>query len=414
MKGEAGKYPTLRQQDLHIVAVGSAPRKGENAADELLRQLITLPRPVRVEFAKTAQATMAAAPLSPSTSASESFKNDQTLQRKEFKTAPPLHVEGAHSAAEVEQNERDGEEGEQERGGNTAIETPLRIDASSHESGAIMGESLPSTGEEERPPGEIIEQSDDAQAVVAGGDGEEICRDTSGRPRPRRHGTLPSAGWQEGRVGVVGGDDGSEEANVGQGPQGAGGQDGGQDEEGSSRQDKRDHRKNEGAPTTSEEEPRDVPRRPQRHGTLPEGIDWEDNLRSGRGGAVDPRTTVAVATQSVDDDESEGTSWSAPEEANFRSSPTNGSHSPSRSFYSANARRSHLVLTPEGSESSAWSNSRVHMDGADSIQRWLQVSEKSALKGDRYSQRWSDSMIGAIYQRISSISKRSKECSVKS
>lgn len=52
--GEAGGVVDVRQATgLQIVAVGVATRKKERPADELLRQLITLPRPVNVEFART-------------------------------------------------------------------------------------------------------------------------------------------------------------------------------------------------------------------------------------------------------------------------------------------------------------------------------------------------------------------------
>lgn len=53
--GEASCFPDLRQDGLCIVSVGRASQKnGECAADELLRQLMTLPRPVCVGFARTA------------------------------------------------------------------------------------------------------------------------------------------------------------------------------------------------------------------------------------------------------------------------------------------------------------------------------------------------------------------------
>lgn len=376
MKGEAGKYPTLRQQDLHIVAVGTAPRQGENAADELLRQLITLPRPVRVEFAKTPPATTTtASPPPPTTSAPGSFKHGKPLQQEEPRTTPPFPVKEANSRTEKGQSERELAERKEGHGGEIAVEPPLRVDARNREAGAIVGEILTSAGGEEQPQGGNAGLHDDAPDPVASEDDEESRRDdASQRPPPQRHGTLPSVGWQEGRVDVVGvgvGDDGE---NVGQRPRGAEGQDGQEQE----RHGRPDRHRTEGALTTGEERQGHAPRRPQRHGTLPEGIDWEENLRSGRGGtAVDPRTTPAAAAQS---EESEETSWSMAEEANFRSSPINGSHSP-RSFYNPNAKRSHLVLTPEGSESSAWSNSRVHTDGVESIQRWLQV--RTGLQCDR-------------------------------
>lgn len=52
-QGEAAKCPDLRNGNLHIVSVGIVNRKEQVEADELLRQLMTLPRPVRVEFART-------------------------------------------------------------------------------------------------------------------------------------------------------------------------------------------------------------------------------------------------------------------------------------------------------------------------------------------------------------------------
>lgn len=54
-QGEAAKCPDLRKGNLHIVSVGIVNRKKQVEADELLRQLMTLPRPVRVEFAKTTE-----------------------------------------------------------------------------------------------------------------------------------------------------------------------------------------------------------------------------------------------------------------------------------------------------------------------------------------------------------------------
>lgn len=55
-EGEAAKKcPNLgRGDDLHhIVSVGIVNKNVQMEADELLRQLMTLPRPVRVEFART-------------------------------------------------------------------------------------------------------------------------------------------------------------------------------------------------------------------------------------------------------------------------------------------------------------------------------------------------------------------------
>lgn len=52
--GEAAGFADLLQgESLHIVDVGLASKEKERAADELLRKLMTLPRPVRVEFART-------------------------------------------------------------------------------------------------------------------------------------------------------------------------------------------------------------------------------------------------------------------------------------------------------------------------------------------------------------------------
>eukprot|EP00904_Undaria_pinnatifida_P005466 jgi/Undpi1/2049/HiC_scaffold_12.g05435.m1 len=52
--GEAAKKcPELGKGDLHIVSVGIVNKNEKVEADELLRQLMTLPRPVRVEFART-------------------------------------------------------------------------------------------------------------------------------------------------------------------------------------------------------------------------------------------------------------------------------------------------------------------------------------------------------------------------
>lgn len=371
--GEAGKYPTLRQQDLHIIAVGSAPREGENAADELLRQLITLPRPVRVEFAKTATATTAAASLLPPSSPTGSLENDQAWQKKGLETVPPLPARDAHSGAETEQNDNEGEERKDQRGGYMAAEPPLGEDAGHREAGPALGESLSSTGGDEPPQGESAGHHDEERDLVTGDDGEESDRGASPRPPPHRHGTLPSAGWQGDRVDVVGVGD-HDGDNTGQRQQGEGGQDGGQNRAENERREQPDLHDNEGLLAAGEEKHGHAPRRPQRHGTLPEGIDWEENLHSGRGGNVDPRATTAAAAPSIGDEESEETSWSMAEEANFRSSPANRSLSPTRSSHGPNARRSHLVLTPEGSESSAWSNGRVNADGVDSIQRWLQVS----------------------------------------
>lgn len=51
-KGEAEGFPELRQEGLHVVTVGPPGQKKNRAADDLLRELITMPRPVLVEFAK--------------------------------------------------------------------------------------------------------------------------------------------------------------------------------------------------------------------------------------------------------------------------------------------------------------------------------------------------------------------------
>lgn len=427
MKGEAGKYPTLRQQDLHIVAVGSARREGENAADELLRQLITLPRPVSVEFAKTAPATTG--PSSPPTSAPESSKNGQQplQQNKTRTTPPPLPVNDAHLRIEKEQNEREGKELEEEHhGGQTAVEPLFREEAGDRETGATLGGGLPSKAGG-GPQGEKADHHDDARALVASEDDDEESRrrDAPRRPPPQRHGTLPSAGWQEGRVDVVGVGVGNDGSNVGQRPQGAGNGDLEKEP-----QEKPDHyHDNGGAQTTNEEEKQGhaAPRRPQRHGTLPEGIDWEENLRSGRGGAGDSRTTTtaaaATAAQSVGDEESEGNQWSAPEEAHLRASPTGGSNSSPRSFYGANARLSHLLLTPDGSESSAWSNGRMHADGVDSIQRWLQVRKAPCNVADRFLLKHRICVLNLLQQRsdygtirASALSRRDRKvcCSARS
>lgn len=56
-EGEAAKCPDLRKGNLHIVSVGIVNRKEQVEADELLRQLMTLPRPVRVEFARMTDTT---------------------------------------------------------------------------------------------------------------------------------------------------------------------------------------------------------------------------------------------------------------------------------------------------------------------------------------------------------------------
>lgn len=73
-EGEAGRFPDLLQGDLHIVTVGIAAQKGESAADELLRQLMTLPRPVKVEFARTT----ASSPVAPAQARSGTGKSSST------------------------------------------------------------------------------------------------------------------------------------------------------------------------------------------------------------------------------------------------------------------------------------------------------------------------------------------------
>lgn len=57
-QGEAAKCPGLRKGTLHIVSVGIVNQNEQVEADELLRQLMVLPRPVRVEFARTTDNTL--------------------------------------------------------------------------------------------------------------------------------------------------------------------------------------------------------------------------------------------------------------------------------------------------------------------------------------------------------------------
>ncbi len=337
-KGEAGRYPTLCQQDVHIVSVGLGEGKEESAADELLRQLMTLPRPVRVEFAKTKTPT----PSSPPTRAS-SPKPGHALQRAESATTQPVPLENDPSGKEPNGDENAAGENEGEGGMKEAEKNP---EDGTRETDSMNRQSPAPAGEGGRRQG-----------------GNEGCRDKEDEERlqqvpwrPQRRGTLPDVGWQAGPVDSAGVDHDENIAGQGERAEENGGDPHSLTDEG-------------GPPVGEERRHGSGPSRPHRHGTLPGGSDWEENLR--RGYCTAASAAAATAQSSVGGEGSEGTSWSMAEEANFRSSPTNGSYSPTRSFHSPNARRSRLVLTPDGSDSSVWS--RGHTDGVESIQRWLHV-----------------------------------------
>ena len=282
---------------------------------------------------------------SPSTRAS-SPKAGHPSRQTESATAQQLPAKKGQSGKEPGGNDNSREEIGGERGVKEPDSFLHGITDGNHEAGTIDSSPSPTPArEEERRQGKNEESHDR----------EDEERRTRAPRRPQRHGTLPGEGWQEGRVGAVGGV-GVDHDN----------EDAGRDEEAEETEERPDPLTGERGLTFGEEKRPDAPRRPQRHGTLPEGNDWEENLRSGYG-AVGP----AAAARSVCGEGSEGTTWSMAEEVNFRSSPTNGSHSPTRSFHSPTARRSRLVLTPDGSDSSAWS--RGHTDGVESVHRWLQV-----------------------------------------
>lgn len=347
MQGEAGKFPTLCQQNLHIVAVGIAGEREESAADELLRQLMTLPRPVRVEFARTTVASTSSLPTAAgatstfSGAARSSPPTSRDVSQSMEPAAPPS-VEAYEAPAE-ENAKDEGEDGDEQRLG------------------------LPAAGEEEEqaPEREAGDHSDESVRTTAEGD-EEGGRYAPCRPQRRG---MPPGGDCEGRV--------DEE---GQGSTVEGEQALGKGE----RTKEEDSYSNEQLLPMSEERRRQAPRRPQRHGTLPEGSDWEENLRSGGGGtAAPPPNAASAATPQTARYEpgNEEASWSAAEEANSRSNPTYGASSLARSLYIPKARGSQMTLTPNGSDSSARSR---FTDGVESIHRWLHV--RRPLEPEHYFQ----------------------------
>lgn len=360
--GEASKYPSLCQQNLHIVSVGVAGEKEETAADELLRQLMMLPRPVRVEFARTIPDAAAAAspsPYSPVTPArGPGSKNHEPFRQAEANTKQPPVEEGRSG------DENGGGAGGryEDAGGRAASRATLgNSRTSDHGTDAITEKSPVPAGEHEYQQGENVGHSDNERLLATGKAGEESHHQET--LRPQRRGTLPRADWEQNSEDVDGVGVDNDRTNGEQSTLGAEAQEGKGEEKGETM----------GGNNNNNERPLNAPRRPQRHGTLPEGSDWEENLRNGRGGTAAFHTVspLPAAASAAADEESEEASWSMAEETTVRSTPTNGSHSPTRSFYTPNTRRSQLAITPDGSDSSMWS--RGLTDGVDSIQRWLHV-----------------------------------------
>ncbi|CBJ33004.1 hypothetical protein Esi_0402_0018 [Ectocarpus siliculosus] len=304
LQGEAGKYPTLCQQNLHIVAVGIAGEREESAADELLRQLMTLPRPVRVEFATTTAATAASTSSAPTGAvATSTFSgaahSSPPTSRDLSKSMEPaaLPAEEAHEAPAEENAKAEAEDGHEQRPG------------------------LPLAGEEQEqaPEGEAYDHSDQSVRTTAEEDEGVGGHSPS---RPQRHETLP------------GRDRGGRVDDKGPGPTAVEGE---QTIGGGERTTEEDHYSKEQLLLMSEERRRQAPRRPQRHGTLPEGSDWEENLRSGGSGTAAPplNAASAVAPQTARyEPGNEEASWSVAEEANSRSNPTYGASSLAKSWYS--------------------------------------------------------------------------------
>ncbi|CAM9280499.1 unnamed protein product [Ectocarpus sp. 4 AP-2014] len=345
VQGEAGKYPTLCQQNLHIVAVGIAGEREESAADELLRQLMTLPRPVRVEFARTAAASISSAPtgaVATSTFSGAARSSPPTsLDLSKLMEPAALLAEEVHEAPAEENAKDEAGDGHEQRPG------------------------LPAAGEEQEqaPEREACGHSDQSVRTSAeedeGGGGDSPSR-------PPRHDTLPGRD-REGRA-----------DETGPGPTAVEGE---QTSEEGERTTEEDHYSKEQLLLMSEERRRQAPRRPQRHGTLPEGSDWEENLRGGGGGTVAPpqNAASAVTPQTARyEPGNEGASWSVAEETNSRSNPTYGASSLARSWYSPKARGSQMTLTPNGSDSSARSR---FTDGVESIHRWLHDDSDDSERG---------------------------------
>lgn len=317
---------------------------------------MTLPRPVRVEFARTIPA--GAAPSSPSPPITPvrapRSKNREPLQQAEVTTKLTPSAEEAQLGVEEQEGGDNRFEGVGEEAASMA---PLRNSRTSERETDVVMERNPLPAGEEYHNGENTDHSDNVRSLAAGEEGEERHRQEP--LRPQRHGTFPTADWETNSADVDGGGVGSDREKEGQSLRRAGAQERGGEE------------KESQLGRNNNERPLMAPRRPQRHGTLPEGSDWEENLRSGRGDIAANQTASPLLPAPATDEESEEASWSMAEETTLRSSPTNGSHSPTRSFCTPNTRRSQLVLTPDGSDSSAWS--RVLTDGVDSIQRWLHV-----------------------------------------
>ncbi|CAM9768530.1 unnamed protein product, partial [Scytosiphon promiscuus] len=296
--GEAGKYPTLCQQGLHIVGVGIAGDDQESAADELLRQLITLPRPVRVEFARTTCAP--------------SIPSETKLVASSLSSAAPQTLPSNDSDTS-------------QRAGPVAAR-PL-ADGQAHSFG-VSGPVEGGTCEDDVETAENYEQSTDG--LPASDTGIDKC------------GTADEEGTQEGK--------------------------------------NADHETNEDPFAGSKGKHDKASHRPQRHGTLPEGSDWEEHLRSGLSGsgtlipadhAVRAGGTAAdsSAFHAGGDNDSEKTLESVTAATSTRSSPTHKSPRPMDFLNSSNAEGSRLPLVP-GGESSAIG--RAPPDGLGSIRSWLQ------------------------------------------
>lgn len=321
------------------MAVGLAGEKEESAADELLRQLITLPRPVRVEFARTTSAPAyptggetAASGLAAAAPLASPSNNSEPLQQAQPVGARPLALGKVHSAGANERTEdRAGEAGEEAK------------DEDEHRN--------------DKPP---------------------LCERGRGQVEEGTHPAHTEKREYQGEGGKTGGNRGE-----------------GEEEEEADRH-------TNGRPGTDSKGKRDQSsRRPQRHGTLPEGTDWEENLRSrrrgsrahvGAAGAAGPGAAGAgfgaasaasaaaefCTSHSVRDDDSRETPGSVVKETKTPSSSNHGSRGPTRALDSPILEGSRMALMPGGSESPA--SGKGPPDGVGSIRRWLQV--RAALRHD--------------------------------
>ena len=81
--GEAASFADLQQGNLCIVTVGVDRKHPKQPADELLQRLMTLPRPVSVEFAVTVEPPTTAA-VEADAEAVKKSPRDQSLNAKEL------------------------------------------------------------------------------------------------------------------------------------------------------------------------------------------------------------------------------------------------------------------------------------------------------------------------------------------